>query len=424
MEMETELDSPSRPIPGPMPRSGKLAIADGTGPLSPPPSRQGPASPSPAVSSPDGVLPLSPPRGSPARRRRSKPLCSAAVVDQGAGAIGSPRKKRRGAGEPRTAASPGKNVRRARRRLGCDGGREEAANEVAEEEAAGETRGCKNAAQPPAVKGVAKEKKGSRLALVHYPPIQLTLGADNLEQSDWEGLWESFVELVMWKNVGRSAFWFGSGSMIFLSSSFSRDINFSPIKIICHFGVLTLGLAFFKDSITQRQNTERVRKFQLTEEDLLRVARAVLPVANSLISMSRVIFSGDPSMTLKVLPVLLFGAKYGHLLTLWRLLATGFFGSFTLPILYSCYSIHIHKKVEGLKPRILNTWKSCPRKKLVAAAAVTTFWNVVSVKTRVIAAFVSVVALRYYYQYGGTSKNSKEGIIRQQEQQQAMMMED
>ncbi|KAM3191709.1 hypothetical protein ACQJBY_069147 [Aegilops geniculata] len=281
-----------------MPRSGDIAVADGTATLSPPPSRpQGPASPSPSLSPRDDVLPLSPPRDSPApRRRRSKPL-RAAAIDQGAGAAGSPRRKRRGAGEPRTAASPGKNVRRARRRLDNDGGRELTANEAADEEAAGKTQRRKTAAQPlPAV----KEKKGSSLALVPYPPINPTRGAENVEQFDWEGLWERVVDLVMWKNVGRSAFWFGSGSMLFVSSSFSRDVNFSPIKILCHFGVVTLVLAFFKDSIPQRQNTEQVRSFQLTEEDVLRVGRAVLPIANSLISMSRVIFSGDPSMTLKV----------------------------------------------------------------------------------------------------------------------------
>ncbi|XP_051200219.1 reticulon-like protein B17 isoform X3 [Lolium perenne] len=380
--MEIELDSPSLPT-APMPRSGEIAATDETAPLPPPPSRRGPASPSPAVPSPEGVLPLSPLCDGPARRRRSKLTRSAAVVDQGAGPAGSPRKKRRGSG---AAASPGKNVRRARRRLECDGGREDAAAE--EEEAVGKARGRKSAA----AKGVAKEKKGPGLALVPcYPPVSRTRGADNAEQSDWEGLWERVVELVMWKNVGRAAFWFGSGSMIFCSSSFSTDIEFRhvqlliPIKILCNFGVVTLGLAFFKDSISQRQNTEPVRKFQLTEEDVLRVAQAVLPIANSLFSMARVIFSGDPSMTLKVLPILLFGAKYGHLLTLWRLLAIGFFGSFTLPRLYSCYSSHIREKVEGLNARILNAWKSCPRKKLVAAAAAITFWNVVSVKTRVMA---------------------------------------
>ncbi|KQK18331.1 reticulon-like protein B17 isoform X2 [Brachypodium distachyon] len=401
-----------------MPSPVDVDIADAT-------ARHDPASPFPVISPWGDVLPLSPARDSPIRRRRSKLLLRDSSVDKGAGAAGSPRKKRRGAGEARTAASPGKNVRRARRRLENGGRREETGNEAAAaEEAVGKTRRKKTAAQPPAAKGlvaIVKEKKVSGLALVPYPRTNLTQGPENVEQSDWEGLWEMVVELVMWKNVGRSAFWFGSGSMLFLSSSFSRDIDFSPIKVLCNFGVVTLGLAFFKDSISQRQNMERARSFQLTEEDVLQVAKAVLPVANSFITMTRVIFSGDPSMTLKVLPVLLFGAKYGHLFTVWRLLATGFFGCFTLPRLYSCYSSHIHEKVGGLKTQILNAWKSCPRKKLVAAAAVTTFWNMVGVKTRIMAALVAAVTLRYYDQYGRTSKNS-EGVI--QEQRQATVMED
>ena len=40
--------------------------------------------------------------------------------------------------------------------------------------------------------------------------------------------------------------------------------------------------------------------FQLMEEDKLRASQAVLPIANSMISAAQVIFSGEPSMTLKV----------------------------------------------------------------------------------------------------------------------------
>ena len=92
----------------------------------------------------------------------------------------------------------------------------------------------------------------------------------------------------------------------------------------------------------------------------------------------------------------------------------GFFTSFTVPKLYSCYSSQIHKRgsipqplvilsyffcnyssghkaefcflltsVAILGDRALEAWKSCPRKKLVAATAVTMFWNMFSVKTRV-----------------------------------------
>jgi len=220
-----------------------------------------------------------------------------------------------------------------------------------------------------------------------------------VEQSEWEGLWERTVDLVMWRNVAKSSLWFGFGSMCFFSCSFSKEITFSPISALCHLGVMILGLAFFKDSVPQRPQVERGRSFQLTEEDLLRASRAVLPIANSVISAAQVIFSGEPSMTLKVLPVLLFGAKYGSLVTVWRLLAAGFFTSFTVPKLYSCYSSQIHKRVEILGDRALEAWKSCPRKKLVAATAVTMFWNMFSVKTRVMAAFVSLVILRYNQKY-------------------------
>ncbi|AQK59148.1 Reticulon-like protein B17 [Zea mays] len=221
-----------------------------------------------------------------------------------------------------------------------------------------------------------------------------TCGTDFLEQSDLEGLWERIVELVMWRNMAKSALWFGFGSMFF-SCSLSRDVTFSPISALCHLGVMILGLAFFKDSVPQRPQVENERRFRLTEEDMLRASQAVLPFANSMISTAQVIFSGEPSMTLKVLPLLLFGAKYGGLVTVWRLLAAGFFISFTVPKLYSCYSSRIHKRVEILRDQALEAWKSCPRKKLVAAIIVTMFWNMFSVKTRVMAAFVSLVILRY-----------------------------
>ncbi|XP_066355933.1 reticulon-like protein B17 isoform X2 [Miscanthus floridulus] len=63
----------------------------------------------------------------------------------------------------------------------------------------------------------------------------------------------------------------------------------------------------------------------------------------------------------------------------------GFFTSFTIPKLYSCYSSQIHKRVEILRDQALEAWKSCPCKKLVAAMVVTMCWNMFSVKTRVMA---------------------------------------
>ncbi|PVH66106.1 hypothetical protein PAHAL_1G151500 [Panicum hallii] len=308
-----------------------------------------------------------------------------------AGTPTPPRRRRRGAAEQCAApalASP-RNGRRARRRLEKD--------VEAEEDTARRARRRKSTKAALAPKAAVNEEDTS-LALVPAWP-DATSGTVFVEQSEWEGLWERIVDLVMWRNVAKSSLWFGFGSMCFFSCSFSKEITFSPISALCHLGVMILGLAFFKDSVPQRPQVERGRSFQLTEEDLLRASRAVLPIANSMISTAQVIFSGEPSMTLKVLPVLLFGAKYGSLVTVWRLLAAGFFTSFTVPKLYSCYSSQIHKRVGILGDRALDAWKSCPRKKLVAGTAVTMFWNMFSVKTRVMAAFVSLVILRYNQKY-------------------------
>ncbi|CAL4888078.1 unnamed protein product [Urochloa decumbens] len=376
-------------------------------------------SPSPSVQvsgySLHELLLLSPPPPS-SRRHRSRARGAAGTgVDESlemavvAGTPTPPRRRRRGAAEQCAApalASP-RNARRARRRLEKDVEAEEDAarrarrrksTRAAPKPAAAADKAAAAPAATAAAAGVNEED--TSLALVPACP-DATSGVDIVEKSEWEGLWERIVELVMWRNVAKSALWFGFGSMFFVSCSFSREITFSPISALCHLGVMILGLAFFKDSVPQQrlQVEERGRSFQLTEENVLRASRAVLPIANSMISTAQVIFSGEPSMTLKVLPVLLFGAKYGSLVTVWRLLATGFFTSFTVPRLYSCYSSQIHKRVEILRDRALESWKSCPRKKLVAATAVTMFWNMFSVKTRVMAAFVSLVILRYNQKY-------------------------
>ncbi|XP_052142676.1 reticulon-like protein B17 isoform X2 [Oryza glaberrima] len=375
------------------------------------------------------LLLMSPPPGS-ARRNRSRHR--GAGLDESlemvaAPAAGTPpRRRRRVAAEQCAApavASP-RNGRRARRRLEKEIEVEDDAARRARRRKS--TRAAATKAAPAAADKVATaaaaDKEDTSMALV-LASTDAIRGADALEQSGWEDLWERIVDLVMWKNVAKSALWFGLGSMFFFSCSFSREITFSPISALCHMGVMVLGLAFFKDSIPQRQQVERGRSFRLTEDDVLRAARAVLPVANSMISTAQVIFSGEPSMTLKVLPALLFGAKYGSLVTVWRILATAFFASFTLPKLYSCYSSQIHKRVENLTDRALEAWKSCPRKKLVAGTAVTMCWNLFSVKTRIIAAFISVVILRYNQKYRKAVVDT--GVEScQDEQEQKMEIED
>ncbi|KAL9380316.1 hypothetical protein Peur_025973 [Populus x canadensis] len=240
-----------------------------------------------------------------------------------------------------------------------------------------------------------KEKEKEKLSLVpSLPSSSTTPKVDEGDGGNLERIGMVVYDLIMWKDVAKSSLWFGLGCLCFLSSCFAKGISFSILSAISQLGLLFLGVSFLSNSICQRNSVEKLRKFKLTEEDILRVGRLILPAANLAILKTRDLFSGEPSMTLKVIPFLLLGAEYGHLVTLRRLCGIGFFISFTIPKLFACYSSQINQKVEHLKCRIMEAWRACSHKKMVAASAVTAFWNLSSVKTRIFTAFISLVILR------------------------------
>ncbi|OAY34012.1 reticulon-like protein B17 [Manihot esculenta] len=227
-------------------------------------------------------------------------------------------------------------------------------------------------------------------------------------------------DLIMWKDVAKSSLWFGLGCLCFLSSCFAKGISFSIFSAISQLGLLFLGASFISNSICPRNNMEKRCNFKLKEEDILKLGRLILPPANLAISKTRELFSGEPSMTLKVIPFLLLGAEYGHLVTLWRLCAIGFFIGFTMPKLYSRYSNQIDQKVDFTKCRVMEAWEACSHKKIVAASAVTAFWNMSSVKTRIFAAFIFLVILRCCRQnLVPNQEGEEEGEGQEQEPEQA-----
>ncbi|KAL3848824.1 hypothetical protein ACJIZ3_010706 [Penstemon smallii] len=219
------------------------------------------------------------------------------------------------------------------------------------------------------------------------------------EGSNLDAIGEFINDLVMWRDVSKSSLWFGFGSLCFLSSCFTKGVNFSLFSLISRVGLLALGVSFFSNSARQRDGNEIKSEFKLTEDDILKVGKLVLPAANFAVSKIRKVFSGEPAMTLKVVPFLLLGAEYGHLITPWRLAALGFFLSFTLPKLYSTYSAQLSNKVVYLKSWASEAWGACTHKKIVTASAVSAFWNLTSIRTRIFAAFLCLVILRYHRQH-------------------------
>ncbi|OWM91070.1 hypothetical protein CDL15_Pgr023403 [Punica granatum] len=295
-----------------------------------------------------------------------------------------------GCGSPRT-------TRRSRRRPEAEA-REERESGFAEEMV--KPRRRRNS-------GRSRKEKLTLVPLVTSSSSLSRLEADEgFDNVNIDLIGEAITDLIMWRDAAKSTLWFGLGSLCFLSSCFAKGINFSIFTAVCQLGLLFLGLSFFSNSISQRNNAEKRRDLRLREEDILRAARLILPAANLTISKTRELFSGEPSTTLKVAPFLLLGAEYGHLLTMWRLCAI----------------------VESVLWWVLEKWCVCSHKKMVAASATMAFWNLSTVKARILTAFISVVILRYCRQnsqlkLGGDGAVEKERLGEQQLQQALVVAE-
>ncbi|CAN6901057.1 hypothetical protein Bca4012_096373 [Brassica carinata] len=316
---------------------------------------------------------------SPSPLRRSKTrlddrLQMEASEDAAAAALVVRKQGKAKGGQKSLLASP-RNPRRSRRRS-------EAVAESVIEEAP------KPRKRKPNVARTKKEQKQTSSSSSHLPN-------DASCQSDLNRVGEIISDLVMWRDVAKSTLWFGFGCLSFLSSCFAKGLNFSLFSAVSNLGLVLLCGSFLSNTLSQRNKEYAKREFHVSEDDVLRLARRFLPAANLIISKTSELFSGEPSMTLKVTPFLLIGAEYGHLITLWRLSAFGFFLSFTVPKLYSCYTHQISQKVERVKTRIGEAWQVCSHKKILAGSAVTAFWNLTSIRTRIFAVFIILVIFRY-----------------------------
>ncbi|KAK4342324.1 hypothetical protein RND71_038140 [Anisodus tanguticus] len=372
------------------------------------------ASPSPSTMSPNNNLPL---REllllSPSPLRISKTRVADKLdqlVDDGVYPNGGVRRRRRSRNSA-IGASPCNNNRRSRRRL---------EQEMREERDLGLVE---EVVRPRKKRNSGKSKK-DKLSLV---PSSTSTKSKEGEGCDLIKRIEILLsDLVMWRDVARSSLWFGLGSLCFLSSCFAKGVTFSIFSMVSQLGLLFLVVSFFSHSIRQRDgSTEVKREFHLTEDDILRKGRLILPAANLAISKTREIFSGEPAMTLKLVPLLIIGAEYGHLITVWRLCALGFFISFTAPKLYSSYSYHISSKANYMKYRLLETWGGCSHKKMIAASALTAFWNLTTLRTRIFTAFICLVIFRYCKQHEDATV-AEEMVeveeVEEEEQQQALVV--
>ncbi|KAI3964900.1 hypothetical protein MKX01_030275 [Papaver californicum] len=243
---------------------------------------------------------------------------------------------------------------------------------------------------------------------------------------------QNLVDLVMWKDVSKSALVFGFGAFLILSSSFTKDLNFryiyffnlyinkqnhinflfdfnfnfnflySLISAISYMGLLYLATRFLYSSIICRGavyfEEESNETLMVGEEEAIWLLRLILPYLNEFILKLKSLFSGDPATTMKLAVLLFILARCGSSITIWKVAKLGFFGIFTVPKVCSSYSTQLTGYGQFWIRRFRDAWDSCSHKKAVALVGFTVVWNLSSVIARIWAVFMLVVAVRYYQQ--------------------------
>ncbi|BAT79851.1 Reticulon-like protein [Vigna angularis] len=211
---------------------------------------------------------------------------------------------------------------------------------------------------------------------------------------------QSIVDLIMWRDISRSAFVFGFGTFIIVSSSYAKDINLSLISVTSYISLVYLAVIFLYRSLIFRGFIEvEDTNYVLGEEDAIWMLKLILPYLNEFLSKLKGLFSGDPGTTIKLAVLLFVLARCGSYITIWKMFKLGFFGVFTVPKICTSYSAQLTAYGNFWIRRFRDAWDSCTHKKAVALGIFGLVWNLSSVVARIWAVFVLFAAFRYYQQH-------------------------
>ncbi|PIN03324.1 hypothetical protein CDL12_24155 [Handroanthus impetiginosus] len=211
---------------------------------------------------------------------------------------------------------------------------------------------------------------------------------------------QSFVDLIMWRDVSKSAFVFGIGTFAIISSSYTKDLNISFISVVSYLGLVYLAANFLFRSLISRGSMERGndQDYVVGEEEAIWIVKLILPYINEFLLKLRALFSGDPATTMKLAVLLFILARCGSSITIWKMAKLGFIGVFTVPKICSTYSSQLIAYGTFWIRRFRDAWDSCSHKKAVGFAIFTLVWNLSSIVARIWAVFMLFAAFKYYQQ--------------------------
>ncbi|CAH9080167.1 unnamed protein product [Cuscuta epithymum] len=211
----------------------------------------------------------------------------------------------------------------------------------------------------------------------------------------------SYVDLVMWRDISRSALVFGFGTFVIIFSTYFKDFNTSMISALSYMGLVYLAVIFTFRSLIHRGDIQvgETSDCVVGEDEAMCAVKMLLPYINEFLLNFKALFSGDPATTMKIAVPLFVLAQCGSSITIWRMAKLGFFLVFMVPKLCSSYSSQLAAFGTLWVRRFRGYWDSCAHNKAIAICIFMVVWIFSSVIVQIWAVFMLFVAFGYYRQY-------------------------
>ncbi|KAI8018183.1 Reticulon-like protein B21 [Camellia lanceoleosa] len=134
------------------------------------------------------------------------------------------------------------------------------------------------------------------------------------------------IDLVMWRDVSKSAFVFNIGTFIIIASSYTKDINISFITVVSYLGLVYLAVIFLFKSIICRGvigGDDTNQDYIVGEEEAVWLVKMILPYLNDFLLKFRALFCRDLATTMKLAIMLFVLARFGSTITIRKMAKLG-----------------------------------------------------------------------------------------------------
>jgi len=203
------------------------------------------------------------------------------------------------------------------------------------------------------------------------------------------------MDLIMWKEQGKSAATSGIGALLLLSARSSSSMP-SAVSVASYGLMLNLAYGFFRGVVRPSAPLPAV---QISKASVEKSVDKLVGWANFALEKHASIFSGrDSVLTMKVSLFLWTLGQLGGMLSPFTLLFMSWVGAFTIPKLVSTYREDAVKLFDVARKELAKHYADIPHKKAVASISAITVFMAMAARTKLFLAFLAIVYAKNYFE--------------------------